>query len=73
MTCSALFINDEDSSTYIITEQGYLYKFGESEFKNKKGKLVSEKKVTKFKGSNDKIVITFEDKSEMSLSLIREY
>ena len=37
------------------------------------GKLVSEKKVTKFKGSNDKIVITFEDKSEMSLSLIREY
>ena len=73
MTCSALFLNEEDGNTYIITEQGYLYSFGESEFKNKKGKLVSEKKVTKFKGSDDKIVITFEDKSEMSLSLIREY
>lgn len=73
MTCSALFINEEDGSSYVLNEQSYLYYFGKEELNNKTGKLLYEKKITKFKGENDKVKFTLEDGKEVELKVRREY
>ncbi len=75
LVCANLFTewDDNDINTYIISDNGYLYYFGEKELKNRIGKLLFDSKVQDFKEENGKIIITFVDGKTLVLDAVLDY